>query len=186
MRMAFVGLVLLTSLAATGCKTPVPRGKFRLPQDSFMTVKRIEKLVQPGMPIEQAREVMEIHGFSCTFEESLGIPHLQCIQLKKLNLWPFDGEWMATIYYENGLVTAVQARFDENPVEPGVCIPKRTARKARQLDREKDAQQLNAPPPGPMPHLIETTVEPAMPAEVLPAAPTSEELAPATVPVEIP
>jgi hypothetical protein len=178
-------------------KTPVPRGHFFLPEDSFMTTKRIEKLVPPGMPIEQAREVMEIHGFECTFEDSsLGIPHLQCNQLRRQWLWPFHGNWMATIYFENGLVTFVQARYDLNPSEVGVCVPKHMARQARAIDREKDARQkaLHGPPPT----IIDASVEPAMPGEVIPGAPTSDEvippagapgqegMPPASVPVEIP
>lgn len=177
MRMAFVGLVLLTSLAATGCKTPVPRGHFRLPEDSFITTKKLESLVKPGMPIEQAREIMEIHGFECTFEDSsLGIPHMQCIQLKRQWLWPFHGNWMATIYFENGLVTFVQGRYDLNPTELGVRIPKRKSREALEIDRAKDAREkaLHGPPP----EMIESSIESDLPAGAIPVAPTSEEVMP--------
>jgi hypothetical protein len=181
-------LVVLATLAVAGCKTAsqVPRGRFYLPEDSFMTIKRIEKFVPAGMPIEEAREVMELHGFACTFEEVLGIPHLQCTQLKRLCLWPFEGVWMATIYYEHGLVTFVQARFDENPYEQGVRIPKRKAVEAREVDQAKDAHDempLAAVPP-PMDDMV-VPAPPVVPEEVV-ALPAAEGLPAASVPVEIP
>jgi hypothetical protein len=182
-------LALSCGLALSGCKTPVPRGHFFLPEDSFMTVKRIEALVPAGMPIEQAREVMEIHGFVCTFEEAVGIPHLQCNQLKRQHLWPFNGSWMATIYYENGIVRSVQARYDLNPVEVGTCIPKHASRKAREIDRENDAQLRKASRAMPMavemmPGPVLSPPTPPSPAEGVPVP--VESSPPASVPVEIP
>jgi hypothetical protein len=194
MRNAYLWLLLFASLAITGCQSPartIPRGKFRLPEDSFMTVKRIEKLVPAGMPIEQAREVMELHGFVCTYDEVVGIPHLQCNQIKRQFLWPFNGEWMATIYYEHGLVKSVQARYDLNPVEVGTCVPKRTALKAQEIDRAKDAhaqaheEHLDAPPP-----TDGFVLGADMGAEEVPTPPMAPAPGPqgdaATVPVEIP
>ncbi|HVX10340.1 MAG TPA: hypothetical protein VHC22_04125 [Pirellulales bacterium] len=189
--MRYYGPILFVCLVATGCQTPVPRGKFHLPEDSFLTLKRIETLVPVGMPIDQAREVMEIHGFVCTFQESVGIPYLQCNQIKRRSLWPFNGTWMATIYYEDGIVHGVQARYDLNPTEVGECIPKRTARKARQIDQEHDAKTHAAPPDaGPQPGAMVVPsdddvlyIEPSSPGQL---APPAQEGQPASVPVEIP
>lgn len=154
MRILQFALLLSASLSLVGCKAqqlnsqpvtrgkkiqPVPRGKFFLPEDSFLTLKRIEKLVPPGMPIEEARRVMELHGFVCTFEDDIGIPYLQCNQLKTNCVWPFDGTWEATIYYDHGVVRSVQAKYDFHAVELGTRIPKWTAREARQIDAEHDA-----------------------------------------------
>lgn len=191
-------VVALAMFAVVGCKAPVPRDRFFLPEDSFMTTKRIESLVPPGMPIEKAREVMELHGFACTFEEALGIPHLQCTQLRRRKLWPLEGVWMATIYFEYDQVTFVQARYDENPYERGVCIPKRTARTARSIDEAKDAHaqaaSADAPPADVSVVPFSTTIEssPAMPEEPIAAPPAVESLPPAenlppgSVPMEIP
>ncbi len=189
--MRYYGLTVFVCLMVTGCQTPVPRGKFHLPEDSFLTVKRVESLVKPGMPIEQAREVMEIHGFACRFEESVGIPYMQCDQIKRQHLWPFNGTWMATIYYEDGIVHSVQARYDLNPVELGTCIPKRTARKAREIDQANDARAAAAhPDPGAAPDGMVVPsdedvlyIEPTPPAD---AAPAAQEGQPASVPIEIP
>jgi hypothetical protein len=194
MRMLGWILAMCSGLAICGCKTqePVPRGHFYLPEDSFMTLKRIEGLVPAGMPIEQARDVMEVHGFVCSYEEAVGVPYLQCNQLKRQHLWPFSGTWMAAIYYQEGVVTGVQARYDLNPVELGTKVPKRASREAREIDRAKDAQIRNS---GQMPPDFPTAVE-IMPSPVMaPPSPPSpaegvpvpvESGAPATVPVEIP
>lgn len=182
-------LALPILVAISGCQTPVPRGHFFLPEDSFLTVKRIEALVPPGMPIEQAREVMEIHGFVCTYDEALGVPYLQCNQIKRQHLWPFNGTWMATIYFEQGVVRAVQARYDLNPVEVGTKIPKRTAREAREIDRANDAHLMKNSPPLPMPMemmpgpVIGAPGPPSPPENLLAPVPSSP---PASVPVEIP
>lgn len=130
----------------TGCKaTTSSRGHFFfLPEDSFLTVKTIESLVPPGTPIVEAREIMEDHGFVCTYEEAVEIPYLQCNQITKRRLWPFNGSWMATLYIEDGFVKSVQARYDLNPTEIGVKIPKRTGRKAQAIDRAKDQHALHA------------------------------------------
>jgi hypothetical protein len=190
-------LALSSALAISGCKTPerVPRGHFYLPEDSFMTLKKIESLVPAGMPIEQAREVMEIHGFVCTYEEAVGVPYLQCNQIKRQHLWPFNGTWMAAIYHQEGVVTSVQARYDLNPVELGTKVPKRASREAREIHRAKDAQLLKGAQMGPpMPNLatpVEMMPGPAM-APPSPPLPTEgvpvpvESSPPATVPVEIP
>ena len=188
--MRTLGWVLALGMitAISGCKTPVPRGHFSLPEDSFLTVKRIESLVKPGMPIEQAREIMEIHGFVCTFDEAVGVPYLQCNQIKRQSLWPFNGTWMATIYFEEGVVRAVQARYDLNPVEVGTRIPKRTAREAREIDRANDAHAMQNSPPMPvpiemMPGPVIAAPSPPSPPEGLPA-PQADP--PASLPVEIP
>lgn len=130
----------------TGCKAATPsRGHFFfLPEDSFLTVKTVESLVPPGTPIEEAREIMEDHGFVCTYEESVEIPYLQCNQITKRRLWPFNGSWMATLYIEDGFVKSVQARYDLNPTEFGVKIPKRAGRKAQRIDRAKDEHARHA------------------------------------------
>ena len=221
--MRYFGIMLGVCLLA-GCQTPmqsgkpdsaqnsgrnnrppkprdVPRGQFFLPEDSFLTVKRVEALVPPGMPIEQAREVMEIHGFVCTFEESVDIPYLQCNQIKYQHLWPFNGNWMATIYYEHGLVKSVQARYDLNPVELGTRVPKRAALEAREIDSMKDAKAKGrAPSPGAVAVPVDDDVMYIEPATVVPDAPPppiapsaqpadefpAENGPPASVPVEIP
>lgn len=154
MRIPQFGLLLCVTLFLVGCKSqqlnsrPMPRGgnsdrvgrgNFFLPEDSFLTLKRIEKLVPPGMPIEEARRVMELHGFVCTFEDDIGIPYLQCNQLKTNYVWPFDGTWEATLYYDHGVVRSVQAKYDFHAVELGTRIPKRTAREAREIDAAHDA-----------------------------------------------
>lgn len=178
-------VVVFAVLAVSGCKAPVPRGRFFLPEDSFLTTKRIEGLVPPGMPIEKAREVMELHGFACTFEEAIGIPHLQCTQLRRRCLWPFEGVWMATIYFEHDLVTFVQARYDVNPYERGIRIPKRTAPEAKGIDQAKDAHAQAAAADGVpldetvMPFSTMIEAAPAMPEEAI-AAP------PANLPVDVP
>jgi hypothetical protein len=193
MRMFAWILVLSSGLAMSGCKTqePVPRGHFFLPEDSFMTVKRIESLVPAGMAIEQAREVMEIHGFVCTYEEAVGVPYLQCNQITRQHLWPFNGTWMATIYYQDGIVRSVQARYDLNPVERGTKVPKRASREAREIDRANDAHLMNAAHAGPdLPMAVEMMPGPVVaptppsPPEDVPVPVQSAE--PATVPVEIP
>ncbi len=197
MRMFAWILALSSGLAVFGCKTqePVPRGHFYLPEDSFMTLKRVEGLVPAGMPIEQAREVMETHGFVCTYEEAVGVPYLQCNQIRRRSLWPFNGTWMATIYFQEGVVTAVQARYDINPVEVGTKVPKRASRQAREIDRAKDAQLMNAAHAGPelpmavevMPGPVATPQVPTLPSPPSPSAGVPvESSAPATVPVEIP
>ena len=184
--MRYLGLVVCGCLFTVGCQTSVPRGSFHLPEDSFLTVKRIEALVPPGTDIEQAREIMEIHGFVCTFEESVGIPYLQCNQIKRQHLWPFNGTWMATLYYDHGVVRSVQARYDLNPSELGTKVPKHTARKAREIDRAKDAR-LKSAPPGAVVVPADDNVMYIEPAEVVPAAPNALEAGPpASVPVEIP
>jgi len=132
-------LALCAGMAISGCRTPVPRGHFYLPEDSFLTVKRIEALVPPGTPVEEARRTMEIHGFVCTFENDIGIPYLQCNQIKTNCVWPFDGTWEATLYYDFGVVRSVQAKYDFHAVERGTRIPKRTARQARSIDSAHDA-----------------------------------------------
>jgi hypothetical protein len=187
-------LALAIIVVIPGCQTPVPRGHFSLPEDSFLTVKRIEALVPAGMPIEEAREVMEVHGFVCTFDEAVGVPYLQCNQIKRQHLWPFNGTWMATIYFEQGVVRAVQARYDLNPVEIGTHIPKRTAREARQIDRANDARLMrNSPPmPGPMEMMPGPVMSgPGVSAPNPPSPPEGlsmpvQSSPPATVPVEIP
>ncbi|HET6882948.1 MAG TPA: hypothetical protein VFI31_22455 [Pirellulales bacterium] len=196
MRTARLRLLFFASLVLTGCHAhrTVPRGKFFLPEDSFLTVKRIEKLVKPGMPIEQAREIMEIHGFVCTYEEAIGIPHLQCDQIQRSRLWPFHGVWMATIYYEHGLVKSVQARFDENPVELGVCIPKHTAIEAIATGNAKDAHdRMHEEQAGVAPPASEGVVfGPDMPVQAVPLeevpapAATGAEIGPAGEPAEMP
>lgn len=184
-------LAMCGGLAISGCKTPdrVPRGHFYLPEDSFLTLKKIETLVPPGMPIEEAREVMEIHGFVCTFEEAVGIPYLQCNQLKRRHLWPFNGTWMAAIYYEDGVVRSVQARYDLNPVELGTCVPKHASRKAREIDREHDAKLRKASQAMPMavdvmPVPVLSPPSPPSPAEGVPVP--VESTPAASLPVEIP
>lgn len=185
-------VVVLAMFAVAGCKSPVPRDRFYLPEDSFLTTKRIEKLVPCGMPIDEARSVMELHGFACNFEEVLGIPHLQCTQLKRRCLLPFEGVWMATIYYEHDLVTFVEARYDENPVERGIRIPKRTAPAARAIDEARDDHEhptpAEAPPMDGVVVPFSTTIEasPAMPEETIAAPSTAEPLPPASVPVDLP
>ncbi|HVA45405.1 MAG TPA: hypothetical protein VNH11_03375 [Pirellulales bacterium] len=159
MRMPQIGLLVCTLLSLVGCKTPVPRSSFFLPEDSFLTLKRVEALVSPGTPIEDAREIMEIHGFVCTYENDLGIPYLQCNQIKTNCVWPFDGTWEATLYYDHGVVRSVQAKYDFHAVERGTRIPKRTAREARQIDAAHDAAAAKraAGGPGGMPMVIEGT-----------------------------
>jgi hypothetical protein len=133
--------IMFAVVMLTGCRaTTSSRGHFFfLPEDSFLTVKTVESLVPVGTPIEDAREIMEDHGFVCTYEETVEIPYLQCNQITKRRLWPFNGSWMATLFIEEGFVKSVQARYDLNPSEIGVRIPKRTGRKARAIDRAKDA-----------------------------------------------
>ena len=184
-------LALCGGLAICGCKTPdrVPRGHFYLPEDSFLTLKKIETLVPPGMPIDEARAVMEIHGFVCTFEEAVGVPYLQCNQLKRQHLWPFNGTWMATIYYDDGVVRSVQARYDLNPVERGTKIPKRVSREARDIDRAKDAQIMKASHAMPMavdmvPGPVLSPPSPPSPTEGVPVPVESSPAA--SLPGEIP
>lgn len=191
-------LALSSGLALSGCKTPedrVPRGHFYLPPDSFLTLKRIETLVPAGMPIEEARDVMEVHGFVCTYEEAVGIPYLQCNQVTRQHLWPFNGTWMASIYFQEGVVTGVQARYDLNPVERGTKVSKRASREARETDQANDAKLRNADHAPPNPPNLPMTVEmmpgsamappsPPFAAEGLPVP--VESSPPAAVPVEIP
>ncbi|HWB10505.1 MAG TPA: hypothetical protein VG826_14850 [Pirellulales bacterium] len=194
MRMFAWILVLSSGLAMAGCKTqePVPRGHFFLPEDSFLTLKRVEALVPAGMPIEQAREVMEIHGFVCTYEEAVGVPYLQCNQIKRQHLWPFNGTWMATIYYQEGIVRSVQARYDLNPVERGTKIPKRASREAREIDRAHDAHLMQSGPPATeLPEAVEMMPGPVGATPFPPSPPEGvstpvESSPPAAVPVEIP
>lgn len=164
--------LLFAVVLLTGCKaTTSSRGHFFfLPEDSFLTVKTIESLVPPGTPIVEAREIMEDHGFVCTYEEAVEIPYLQCNQITKRRLWPFNGSWMATLYIEDGFVKSVQARYDLNPSEFGVRIPKRTGRRAQRIDRAKDEHALHGVGEGslePMP-MDGPTLAP--PLEPLPAA----------------
>ena len=169
MRAAIIGFAVVM---LTGCRaTTSSRGHFFfLPEDSFLTVKTLESLVQPGTPIEEAREIMEDHGFVCTYEESVDIPYLQCNQITKRKLWPFNGSWMATFIIEDGLVKSVQARYDLNPTEFGVKIPKRAGRKAQRIDRANDEHALQKAGMGPLEPLPMEGPTIAPPLETLPEA----------------
>lgn len=128
--------VILGLWAAAGCSSSLPqRPKFALPEDELLTTERIEALVPVGMPIEEARQVMELYGFRCAYGNTLGINFLHCEQEKRKRVWPFSGVWSATIYH-NGYVQRVQGRYELAIVDRGVRIPRTTAR-------------VLPPPPGP-------------------------------------
>jgi hypothetical protein len=116
-------LVLSSCCALSGCTTVRFRDRLSLPENELATTERIERIIEPGMPIEKARQVLERYGFRCSYEEALGIPYLYCVQVKERTVWPFRATWSATIYHEFGLVTGVKGHYDPAVVERGTTVP---------------------------------------------------------------
>jgi len=119
----FACLVLSSCCALAGCTTIGGLDRLSLPENEPATTERIERIVQPGMPIEEARQLLERYGFRCRYEEALGIPYLFGVQVKERRVWPFRDTWSTTIYYEYGLVTGVKGHYHLVPVERGTLIP---------------------------------------------------------------
>lgn len=120
-------IILVCSWASLGCSSLPQRPAFFLPEDEPLTTARIEALIEPGMPIEEARRIMELYGFRCSYHNTVGIEYMHCEQERRKHLWPFSGVWSATIYHD-GYVQRVQGRYELAIVERGVRIPRKTAR----------------------------------------------------------
>src|SRR5258707_15684676 len=103
----FALFVLSSCCALSGCTTVRGVDKLSLPEDELATTERIERIVQPGMPIEEARTVLERYGFRCRYEDTIGVPYLYGVQIKERHVWPFRAVWSTTIYHQSGLVTGV-------------------------------------------------------------------------------
>ncbi len=116
-------LVLSYCCALSGCTPIRGRDRMSLPANELATTERIERIIEPGMPIEKAHQVLERYGFRCSYEEALGIPYLYGIQVKEKALWPFRSIWSTTIYHEYGLVTGVKGHYNLAVVERGILIP---------------------------------------------------------------
>jgi hypothetical protein len=140
--------LILGLWAAAGCNSLPQRPKFALPEDELLTTERIEALVPEGVPIEEARRVMELYGFRCAYGDTLGIQYLHCEQEKRKHLWPFSGVWSAIIYH-NGYVQRVQGRYELAIVDHGTRIPRKTAR-------------VLPPPPGPEGPMVHEDGEPVI------------------------
>jgi hypothetical protein len=119
----FACLVLSYCCALSGCTTVRNRDRLSLPENELATTERIERIIEPGMPIEKAHQELERYGFRCSYEEALGIPYLYGVQTKERTVWPFRAVWTATIYHEFGLVTGVKGHYNLAVVERGTSIP---------------------------------------------------------------
>src|SRR5690348_7575395 len=119
----FIDLLLVSCCALSGCTSVGGLDRISLPEDKLATIERLERIVQPGMPIEEARQLLERYGFRCRYEETVGVRYLYGVQVKERYRWPFRGVWSATIYHKNGLVTGVQGTYDLTIVERGILIP---------------------------------------------------------------
>jgi hypothetical protein len=168
-------VVLLTSFCAlAGCQTTqtAPNGtpnspnraqndrtrsddrpeRLTLPEDELATTERLERIVQPGMPIEEARETLERYGFRCRYEEAIGVPYLYGVEVKERHRWPFRAVWSTTIYHKNGFVTSVHGHYDPAVVERGIRIP------PKRLDRYPS--KTPGPPDGAPVEMVRKDVEP--------------------------
>ena len=119
----FAFLVLLNCCALAGCTTLGGLDRLSLPEDPFATTQRLERIVPHGMPVEDARQLLERYGFRCRYEETVGVPYLYGVQVKERHVWPFQGTWSTTVYHRYGLVTGVRGHSDPAVVERGITIP---------------------------------------------------------------
>jgi hypothetical protein len=117
--------LLLNCCALFGCSTIQSQrvDRLTLPEDELATTERLERIVQPGMPIEEARRTLERYGFRCRYEDTIGVPYLYGVQVKERRVWPFRGVWSTTIYHKYGRVTSVKGHYDPEVVERGIKIP---------------------------------------------------------------
>lgn len=146
-------ILLVCGSASLGCSSSLPRRPaFFLPEDEPMTTERIEALIEPGMPIEEARRIMELYGFRCSYQNTVGIEYMHCEQERRKHLWPFSGVWSATIYH-NGYVQRVQGRYELAIVDHGVRIPRKTGRVV------PVTPPPGGPPMAPEPVIIEPTAK---------------------------
>jgi hypothetical protein len=97
--------------------------RISLPEDKLATIERLERILQPGMPIEEAQQLLEGYGFRCRYEETVGVPYLYGVQVKERHRWPFRGVWSATVYHKDGIVTRIQGNYELTIVERGIMIP---------------------------------------------------------------
>lgn len=90
----------------------------RLIEDSPAMAHEVGNFVPPGMPIGEAQEVMERHGFMCNRETFDGVDYLVCVQRRFVNLG-LHGQWTIHIYPRNGVVANVQCAYDLAPTFDG-------------------------------------------------------------------
>ncbi|HUY34095.1 MAG TPA: hypothetical protein VMV69_15205 [Pirellulales bacterium] len=119
----FACLVLLSCVALSGCSTIRGLDRLSLPESELATTEHLERIVTPGMPIEEARQTLERYGFRCRYEQALGVPYLYGAQVKERNIWPFRATWSATIYHKYGFVTGVRGHYDPAVLERGIVVP---------------------------------------------------------------
>jgi hypothetical protein len=136
----FACLVLSYCCALSGCTPIRGRDRLSLPADELATTERIERIIELGMPIEKAHQVLESYGFRCSYEEALGIPYLYGIQVKEKALWPFRSIWSTTIYHEYGLVTGVKGHYNPAVVERGILIPPARQKRIPVAEKKSDKQ----------------------------------------------
>ena len=123
-----IGVIVFTVLAASGCATlsssveTAPAMKLYLDDDAMKA--EVLQYVRPGMPVEEARELMEKNGFQCYYgrdknplvvamDREFGMFCLLCSRYKQRSWWDrlfLSDEIRVYIVFEQGQVTDIRVK----------------------------------------------------------------------------